>query len=139
VAAGPDAGAAPVGAAADGTLARCEADAALAACAAAGATCWTGGAGGTDGATAAVALPGAGWPTGTLMRSAVAALAAMAAAAAARAGFAPAGRAATGAPAGWPSAPPIPGRKASMRNSVIEKPAYSSGASPSSFRPCTAI
>ena len=33
----------------------------------------------------------------------------------------------------------VPGRNASMRSSVIVKPAYSSGARPSSLRPCTAI
>src|SRR5690606_33183398 len=45
----------------------------------------------------------------------------------------------TTAGAGFASAGPKPGRKASMRSSVIEKPAYSSGARPSSLRPCTAI
>ena len=47
--------------------------------------------------------------------------------------------AAAGAAAGTPSAPPMPGRKASMRSKVMVKPAYSSGARPSSLRPCTAI
>jgi hypothetical protein len=35
--------------------------------------------------------------------------------------------------------PPEPGANASMRSSVIVKPAYSSGARPISLRPCTAI
>ena len=50
-----------------------------------------------------------------------------------------AGRAAAGPAGATPSAPPLPGRKASMRSSVMVKPAYSSGARPISLRPCTAI
>ena len=92
-----------------------------------GAACWTGAAGGRR---QVQARPRRGWPRRP-MRRVPAALARAAPARQLRAAAGPAGA--------TPSAPPLPGRKASMRSSVMVKPAYSSGARPISLRPWTAI
>jgi len=72
-------------------------------------------------------------------RAAAADEAAVAAAPADEAAAADAARAADGAGAATAMPPPSIGANASIRSSVMVKPEYSSGANPSSCRPCTTI